>query len=197
MEIAQIKNISENMIVYNNGNLPETPQIILIQDFLTEKQCDEIIALSRKSVEEPATVICQKTGKDIVDKKIRDASFTKHERNFYTLIDEKIFELTGWSSEDIEPPKVLHYDVGGKVALHHDCSDSLERNRIANFLIYLNTPEKGGETVFPKMKVMVPAKKGSCLFFNFIPNITEKSLHGCNSVKKGEKWIVSYWLKEK
>ena len=185
------------MIVYSEGDLPDTPQIILIKNFLTCEECNEIIEISKNTIREPATIICKKTGIDIVDKNIRDATFTKHSRNFYKNINKKIYDLTEWSSEHLEPPKVLHYKIGGRVALHHDCSDTLEKNRLANFLIYLNTPEIGGETVFPKMKVMVKPKRGDCLFFNFVPNLTQKSIHGCNSIKKGEKWIVSYWLKEK
>lgn len=84
--------------------------------------------------------------------------------------------------------------------------------RIATMLMYLATPEDGGETVFPNAdrKVSGPgwsdcARKGfavhprkgdAVLFFSLKPDGTEdpSSLHGSCPVLKGEKWSATKWM---
>ena len=84
--------------------------------------------------------------------------------------------------------------------------------RVATFLMYLTTPEEGGETVFPSAsrKVSGPhwsecAREGfavkarrrdALLFYSLRPNGAkdEDSLHGSCPVLKGEKWSSTKWI---
>jgi len=84
--------------------------------------------------------------------------------------------------------------------------------RVATFLMYLTTPEEGGETVFPSAsrKVSGPhwsecAREGfavaarrrdALLFYSLRPNGAkdEDSLHGSCPVLRGEKWSSTKWI---
>ena len=76
-----------------------------------------------------------------------------------------------------------------------------EYNFIQRFLtaiVYLNTPEEGGETSFPNLEKKIYPEIGKFLLFentensSLIPNL--KSLHSGDPVRKGEKWIITIWF---
>lgn len=117
--------------------------------------------------------------------------------------------------ENQEGFQILHYQDGQKYEPHHDFfhdkmnqSPSRGGQRLATVLMYLTTPEEGGETVFPhadrkvtgpewsecaKQGLAVKARRGDALmFFSLRPDGTEDdtSLHGSCPTTKGEKWCA-------
>lgn len=122
--------------------------------------------------------------------------------------------------ENQEAMQILHYVNGQKYEPHHDffhdpVNQAAARGgqRIATVLMYLTTPEEGGETVFPnaadkvfgdewsdcaKRGLAVKARRGNALlFFSLHPDGTEDttSLHGSCPTTKGEKWSATKWLR--
>jgi prolyl 4-hydroxylase len=72
--------------------------------------------------------------------------------------------------------------------------------RLATFITYLSEVEEGGETIFPKIDLKVKPHKGDgLLFYNLHSDgtVDELALHGGLPVIKGEKWIVTKWIREK
>lgn len=83
---------------------------------------------------------------------------------------------------------------------------------IATVLMYLSTPEEGGETVFPSAGVKVagagwsdcaragfavkPRKGDALLFYSLLPDGSKDlaSLHGSCPVIKGTKWSATKWI---
>ena len=66
-------------------------------------------------------------------------------------------------------------------------------------MVYLNTPEKGGETVFPRVRLkIVPEKGKAVLFYNVSDSgrVDPMSFHGGAPVERGEKWLMTCWLRE-
>lgn len=105
--------------------------------------------------------------------------------------------------------RTLHYGIGGEYKPHYDYFDpstpgglyhyNRGGQRVASFIVYLNTPEAGGETVFPKAKLRVKPEKGKALlFYNVDPEGKEDpmSFHGGAPVIAGEKWIITRWLRQ-
>ena len=72
--------------------------------------------------------------------------------------------------------------------------------RLLTALVYLNTPEEGGSTAFPRMKTEVKAENGKLLVFeNVYKNTVNKhhlSEHAGMPVIKGEKYIFNLWFRE-
>lgn len=71
--------------------------------------------------------------------------------------------------------------------------------RTATVLLYLATPEEGGETVFPHADIMVPAVRGTAVLFwshDLNHELDIKSLHGSMPVKSGTKYCCTKWIRE-
>ncbi len=115
-------------------------------------------------------------------------------------IEEKIARVTQMPVENGEGLQVLHYKIGGEYQPHYDYflssqpggSQALSRGgqRVATLIMYLNTTDEGGETIFPNAGIKVAPKKGTAvLFYNVTKAGTEdpQSLHGGVPVIAGRK----------
>ena len=64
--------------------------------------------------------------------------------------------------------------------------------------MYLNTPEAGGATVFPDVRLEVAPVKGNAVFFSYDrAHPVSRSLHGGAPVLAGEKWVATKWMRER
>ena len=63
--------------------------------------------------------------------------------------------------------------------------------------MYLNTPERGGATVFPDVGFQVAPLRGHAVFFSYDrPHPSTRTLHGGAPVLEGVKWVATKWLRE-
>jgi len=103
---------------------------------------------------------------------------------------------------------LLRYEKGQQYRPHHDFFHrdlpGVEKylahgeQRTVTILMYLDSPKKGGETVFPVLHRKVPAVKGTAvLFHSTLPTAEEdyNSLHGGEPVEEGTKWCLTKWLR--
>jgi len=186
------------------------PRIVLFNNFLTYEECDTMIWNARKSVSK-STIVDHGTGAS-VEHAARTSSgtfFAKHLNSFVDMIDQRIADLLNWPLERGEALQVLRYEVGQEYKPHHDylsptiSGDNMQHivrggQRIATFIMYLNTPERGGGTIFPEIGLEITPSAGSALFFSY-PNLFygRNTLHGGTPVITGEKWIATKWLRER
>lgn len=109
--------------------------------------------------------------------------------------------------ENVESLNVLNYPKGGEYTPHYDWgADGKVSSRFVSALLYLNTPQAGGATSFPKAIMpdgstgtQNPAIERSLLFFYDLledGNGDELSLHAGTPVIEGEKWIAPLWIWE-
>ncbi len=103
---------------------------------------------------------------------------------------------------------MIRYEVGQQYKPHYDYFDPeqpgtpviLQRGgqRVATVVVYLNTPQRGGGTTFPDVKLEVAPVRGNAVFFSYDrPHPSTRSLHGGAPVLEGEKWITTKWLRER
>ena len=117
-------------------------------------------------------------------------------------------DANGIPMERGEGMQVLDYPEGGEYRPHFDffppeqpgSIGQLKRGgqRVATLIVYLNTVEEGGETIFPRINVNVTPVQGNALFFSYANSNNEldrNTLHGGASVIKGEKWIMTKWMR--
>jgi prolyl 4-hydroxylase len=108
-----------------------------------------------------------------------------------------------------ESLQVVRYQQDQEYAAHHDFVHPHQHNRhqptrFATLLFYLNTPKKGGETVFPRAVnptnhdglSITPEKHTAVLFYNLLPdgNMDDLSQHASKPVLEGEKWLANLWV---
>ena len=122
-------------------------------------------------------------------------------------VDARVQALVNWPVDFTEDLQVLRYDKGAEYKPHHDYFDSaagpwtanLRRGgqRVGSMIIYLNTPERGGGTVFPDVPMDVYARKGSAVLFTYpVADPSSRSLHGGTPVIEGQKWAAVKWFRQ-
>jgi hypothetical protein len=77
-----------------------------------------------------------------------------------------------------------HYEKGGQ--------------RVGTVILYLNDVESGGETFFPRLRIVEQAKTGKMLYFkyDYDAGVNMKTTHKGMPVEKGEKWIATIWIRQ-
>ncbi|MEQ8312577.1 MAG: 2OG-Fe(II) oxygenase [Gammaproteobacteria bacterium] len=196
---------------YETGNkVNDDPVVCVFENFLTEKEVEALLAAARPKLKQ-ALVSAAKSG---VESAGRTGSNCWIPHNTSPLIAElslRVSEVVGIGLEFAESLQVVYYNEGQQYAPHFDAWDAnTERGqrcmakggqRLVTCLLYLNEPEGGGGTCFPKLDMEVRARKGRMLLFhNCHEGSTIRhphSLHGGMPVSSGEKWACNFWFREK
>jgi prolyl 4-hydroxylase len=189
-------------------NYRQAPDLMHFEGFLSDAECDALILLAHPKLTR-STTVDGPTG----DSKVHEARtsfgmfFKPGETELLARIEARIAMLLSWPVVNGEGMQVLRYLPGSEYKPHFDFFDPhqsgtasiLKRGgqRVGTFLMYLNTPDAGGETVFPDIDFSVAPKRGQALFFAYAQSHPcSLSLHGGAPVVAGEKWVATKWLKE-
>ena len=183
------------------------PRVVVLGGLLSDEECDAMIELARPKLARSTTVEPD-SGGDMVhpDRTSFGMGFSRGENDLCRRIEARIAHLLEWPLENGEGLQVLNYGPGAQYKPHHDYFDPampgsevlLRRGgqRVASVVMYLNTPERGGATVFPESHLEVAAVKGNAVFFSYDrPHPMTGTLHGGAPVLAGEKWILTKWLR--
>ncbi len=187
-----------------------SPRIVLFGNFLSEAECDALIAQARNKMQ-PALVVDPKTGEYVLDKaRVSQATHFAHAENpLIKSIEARIEEVLGYEPQVQEAIQILHYSVGGEYEPHYDYFDPAEPGsqaqlkrggqRLATLIMYLNNVDAGGATLFPNIGLEAKPQKGHALYFenvNDAGQLDTHTLHAGAPVGQGEKWIATKWLRE-
>lgn len=198
---------------YTTEVLSEQPKIIYVRDFLSKKECNYLMKLSQPRVQR-LIVINDQTGnqQQVSSGRTSEGLFLGGEWQqdpIIRTIQDRVSNLTRLPSNHAEPMQVAHYGLGGEYRPHFDFFTAgtpggeiaMQRGgqRTLTTIMYLNTPEGGGETIFPSINRKVQAIKGNAVIFhNVVDGKTDPlTFHGGAPVTKGEKWIVTRWFRER
>ncbi|XP_017144489.1 prolyl 4-hydroxylase subunit alpha-2-like isoform X1 [Drosophila miranda] len=107
----------------------------------------------------------------------KEAPFTeKNDPQLLKRIYDRLKDMTGCDMLRSEHLSILLYDQGGHHDPHVDYHDLYWHpqeyeyhpfgDRQASVVFYLNDVEDGGETVFPKLQLVIPPTKGSALMWH-------------------------------
>ncbi len=185
------------------------PRIVVFGNLLSPAECDALIADAAPRMARSLTVATKTGGEEVNDDRTSDGMFFQRGENpLIQRIEERIARLLNWPIENGEGLQVLHYRPGAEYKPHYDYFDPAEPGtativqrggqRVGTLVIYLNTPEKGGGTIFPDAHVEVAPQRGNAVFFSYErPHPGTRSLHGGAPVIAGDKWIATKWLRER
>lgn len=184
------------------------PRVIVFGQLLSGDECDQLVALARERLVRSETV---QTGTGVSEVNAARTSdgmfFVRGEHALCSRIELRMAALLRWPLENGEGLQVLRYRPGAEYKPHYDYFDPLHPGttgilrrggqRVASLVCYLNTPEQGGATVFPDVRLQVTPIKGNAVFFSYDrPHPATRSLHGGEPVLAGEKWVATKWLRE-
>ena len=187
--------------------LSEDPLVYVVENFATDKECDEIVFLATGKLEKAKVV--DETGNSIIHSARTGSNvFIGHSETLYVKnLSERIARLVGISLKNAEKMQVVHYGITETYDYHNDGfrdgSKALENGgqRIMTALLYLNNVEEGGSTSFKNLKIDVQPQKGKLLVFETVKRgsnkIHEGALHAGMPVTKGEKYACNFWFREK
>jgi prolyl 4-hydroxylase len=185
------------------------PRVVLFGGLLTGDECDALIALARPRLARSETVDTSTGGSEVNTARTSDGMFFgRGETPLIDRIERRIAALVNWPVESGEGLQILRYRPGAQYEPHHDYFDPakpgtpriLERGgqRVGTLVMYLNTPARGGDTIFPDAGLGVGPVRGGAVFFSYDrPHASTLTLHGGAPVLSGEKWVATKWLRER
>ena len=126
---------------------------------------------------------------------------------------EALSDMCGLPPTRLEPVTIQRYQPGQEYKPHYDgflpddkgkmpksAKVKESGNRCVTMITYLNTVSDGGGTVFPVAGLAIQAVQGRVLMFgnldeNKVPH--PASLHMGLPPENGDKWIITFWFREK
>lgn len=178
----------------------------VLAGLLTPSDCQTLINIGSQEMRD-ATVFEEATSKEALCKdRICQMAWPKRENHpILENISKGVAKITGIPQSHQEPAQILRYTTGGEYKPHFDAFDEQSAalknggNRQATLIIYLNTVALGGETALPELDLKVSAIAGCGLFFRSLDKTGKRlpfSLHAGLPVGRGEKWILTTWMRE-
>jgi prolyl 4-hydroxylase len=190
-------------------DLNTAPRVFTVDNFLTKDECLHMIGRGRSAGMERAVVAGESDG--VISKgRTNNVAWLEHFTDeTMKAVALRVASLVGIPLHYAEKFQLIHYGLDEQYKPHFDAFDpntsSGKRNwegggqRLITALGYLNTPQKGGATIFPKLKLSVPAEAGKLVVFHNCQagSLTRDplSLHGGAPVEAGDKWAFNLWFR--
>jgi len=193
----------ERLYVENSHGL----EIFTIPHFLTEEECDHIIALTEKGSVRSAVAGTGDQANTYNEGRTSSTAMLSDTDSIVSVVNNKMYTELGIDGSYSEPTQGQIYEVGQEFRHHQDAfgNDSYHNHCLASgqrtwtFMVYLNEVEEGGETNFLTLeKTFVPQKGMAVVWKNSDGTGTENpaALHAGLPVKKGKKIIITKWFRE-
>jgi prolyl 4-hydroxylase len=128
----------------------------------------------------------------------------------HLLVQLRMQAACGLPLCNMEATALLHYAAGEESTNHFDFvspeipgyDEEIATNgqRVMTFLVYLNDDYDDGRTDFPELGIAHKGRRGEGLFFvnalkNNVPDL--RTLHAGRPPTRGEKWIVSQFIRSR
>lgn len=176
--------------------------------FLSYSKCDKLINYYKNRLTRSKVIgeSYQRNSDDfyIYDKEIEDESV----REIVNELKIKFSEVSGLPAHNQELLTIIRYKPGQKFNPHYDSFTNSEQleieklvggQRLWTFIVCLREADSGGYTHFDVLDESIKLKTGECVYWKNINehgDIYPESFHSGLSPDKGEKWILSCWIRE-
>jgi prolyl 4-hydroxylase len=182
--------------------LAERPRVLRYRAFLNEAECAHI-AMTAAELLEPATVIDPSTGRQTAHPiRTSDGGAIGPLRETLPVraINRRLAAASGTDIAQGEPLTVLRYRPGQQYREHLDTIAGAANQRVRTVLCYLNAGYRGGETVFPRLRVTIAPQPGDVVVFdNLLPDGAPDpdARHAGLPVTAGAKWLATRWVRQR
>ena len=175
-------------------------KIFEINNFLTDKECDDLIEYT-KTQKMLKSKVLSVSGDVISDNRESEQLWIEDSKHYVVKkIGELSAKITQKPYDHMEYLQFLKYNKGGYFKEHYDPEVNYKsdtNDRIYTLIIYLNDVEKGVETVFPYLNLEIKPKKGKVVIIKSLDekgNLLTKSLHQGSEVTSGTKYMCNKWI---
>ncbi|HEY0028021.1 MAG TPA: 2OG-Fe(II) oxygenase [Allosphingosinicella sp.] len=180
--------------------------IFVVRDFLGKAECDQVIdKIDQDRV--PSGLLAATPDPEF---RTSESCNLRLADRINQLVETKITALTGIRPAQGETIQGQRYAVGQQFKPHHDFFYKSEPywpeqeksggQRTWTAMVFLNEPEAGGQTFFPKANVRVTPRTGNLLLWNNLDAYGEPnpySLHTGMPVEAGTKYVITKWYRER
>ena len=184
------------------------PKIIIYDNFLDKLTCENLIKKYEKKLSKSKTTSGKVSNYSLA--RLSKSYFIKQNNETLLNISKRIKNLNDWQHKGCENFQITNYGINEFYKPHYDAFDILDDENNQNIkdkgqrmitnILYLNDVIEGGATFFTKLNITIKPKAGRLLTFtNCIENtnyLNPFSLHESSEVIRGEKWILTLWLRE-
>ena len=199
---------AEKLLQHNGVRRVPSPRLTLLDcpQFLPPGLCTELIALIDKD-RRPST-IADANG-DSYFRTSETCDLSEHEPAVRDL-EDRLFALNGIDRAHGEPVQGQRYEVGQEFKGHTDYFEpqgadfqrfcDVSGNRTWTFMIYLNDVEAGGATRFKVIGKTFQPETGKLLCWDNHRkdgSLNPATLHHGMKVRKGVKYVITKWYREK
>lgn len=199
---------AERLLAYPGVRRTPSTRIELFDrpQFLTPELCTRLIALIDKD-RRPST-IADPNGDDYF--RTSETCDLDGEEPAVRELEARLFELNGIDPDHGEPVQGQRYEVGQEFKAHTDYFEpggqdfakycSVAGQRTWTFMIYLNTVAAGGATRFKVVDKLFRPETGKLVCWNnHRPDgtLNAATLHHGMKVRKGVKYVITKWYRER
>ncbi len=194
--------------------LAQSPRVAICRNFATREECAHLVYVAKGALAQPE----QYTGKTLAGL-TENSQFTGRGCPLGALVSDavvrtverRIAQHSAHTVDTIEPCSIIAYEPGEEYHSHVDffSQEQIEHNRkvlkdfsgqrLVTFLLCLQAPAAGGETVYDHSGLAIVYETGmATLHFNVTPAGAPDAHslhHGC-PVQLGQKWLMRTTLRE-
>ena len=195
----------------NTPSLPEAgmgKSARTVDGVLSALQASYLIELARPNLQ-PALVRDPRTGVALRSPLRTNSATTIDAMNgnlTIRIIERVIAQCSGLNLLRAESLSILRYGVGEEYKPHRDylhdpklCGPGTPGQRVRTIFCYLNEPALGGETEFLHWNQRFTPKLGRAVIFDNVRDgaVDPDSVHAGLPVLAGEKWLATWWMRER
>jgi prolyl 4-hydroxylase len=180
--------------------------IFVIREFLTPAECAGLVRLIDQE-RVPSKLLAPSSDPEF---RTSESCNLNPKTPLVAQVEAKLAALTGIEPSHGETIQGQRYAVGQQFKPHHDYFhrseaywEDMERcggQRTWTAMAFLNMPEEGGQTAFPRAGIKVTPRLGNLLVWNNLdadglPN--PATLHQGMPVLAGTKYVITKWHRER
>jgi prolyl 4-hydroxylase len=181
-------------------------EIFIVRDFLSHKDCADLIERV-DATRQPSGILGAYADPDY---RTSESGNLNPADPVVIAVERRITDLMGIDASHGETIQGQRYAVGQQFKPHHDFfytdqpywkeMEQTGGQRTWTAMMFLNEPEAGGQTAFPKANIKVTPRTGNLLAWNNLDRYGEPnhfSLHQGMPVEAGVKYIITKWYRER
>jgi prolyl 4-hydroxylase len=214
---VEIMNVPTDRAPMKLRLIHQSPPVLAIDNYLSPEQCLEVQEVvvppsssANQQQQQEAVQVNSATFSPLATSKRTSTSWFCHYAQVPTML-AKMNHMLGIPLELMEEPQIVRYKTGQEFSWHYDEVPAAQLanggQRLATLLVYLNTVQSGGGTIFRDLEdrdgnplTMKPVQGSALLFFPADANgkPDDRTLHKGEVVTMDdEKWIIQMWIHER
>ncbi|VWX46432.1 2OG-Fe(II) oxygenase [Novosphingobium sp. 9U] len=181
-------------------------ELFIKRGFLSIDECATLIELIE--AERRPSTIANHNGDELF--RTSETCDLHHDHPAVAALDRKLAEISGIDAVYGERLQGQRYEEGQEFKAHTDYFEpehpdyqtycAVSGQRTWTFMIYLNTVDAGGATRFKVIDKIIQPERGKLLAWNNRRpdgSLNAATLHHAMKVRKGRKYVVTRWYRER